>query len=199
MRTIGRAMLRVLRVAATLLAALVLLVEEWGWRPLTALAARAARWSAIARLEARIARASPRVALLLFAVPAVLLFPVKLLALWLLQGPQAWLGVALIVGAKVLGTALVGRLFVVCEPQLMTFPWFARALGWWRVTKLRLRASVERWTSWPGVRVLRRRVGPATRRAGRRVRRAWRGVASDIRSRSPPRWWRRLVARRYDR
>ena len=42
------------------------------------------------------------------------------------------LGVAIIVAAKVLGTALVGRLFVLVEPQLMTFAWFVRCAAWWR-------------------------------------------------------------------
>ena len=39
------------------------------------------------------------------------------------------LGVFVIVAAKVLGTACVGRLFILVEPQLMTFAWFARAPG----------------------------------------------------------------------
>ena len=62
----------------------------------------------------------------------MLLFPLKLLALWLIGQGQTGLGIAIIVAAKLLGTALVGRLFVLVEPQLMTFAWFARALSWWR-------------------------------------------------------------------
>lgn len=130
------------RVVLTVVAAIVLLIEEWGWRPLTAMAARLARWPPLARLEDRIRATSPRVALSLFMVPASLLFPIKLLALWLVHRHHAWLGVALIVAAKLLGTALVGRLFIVCEPQLSTFPWFVRALAWWRATKERIKRVV---------------------------------------------------------
>ena len=56
----------------------------------------------------------------------MLLFPIKLVALWLIQDGQATLGIGVIVAAKVLGTAFVGRLFILVEPQLMTFAWFAR-------------------------------------------------------------------------
>ncbi len=66
---------------------------------------------------------------MLFLVPAVALFPVKLGALWLIHEGWATLGVTLIVGAKLLGTALVGRLFVLTEPQLAQFAWFARVLA----------------------------------------------------------------------
>ena len=66
---------RPVRAVLLALAALVLAIEEWGWRPLTAWAARLARWAPVARLEAHIRSASPRTALLLFLVPAAALFP----------------------------------------------------------------------------------------------------------------------------
>ena len=138
------------------LAAIVIFVEEWGWRPLTAFAAALARWLHLQRLEARIAAAPPIVALLLFLAPAVLLFPLKLLALWLIGQGDAGLGVFIIVAAKVLGTAFVGRLFVLVEPQLMTFAWFARALGWWRETKAQIVERVRRSAPWRAARALRR-------------------------------------------
>lgn len=140
-------------------AATVLLVEEWGWRPLAAWAARIARWPPLARLEASIRASSPRVALALFLVPAVLLFPLKLLALWLIGEGRAGLGIGVIVAAKLAGTAFVGRLFVLVEPQLMQFAWFARTLGWWQRTKERIRAAVRRSAAW--------RIAHAARRAMR--------------------------------
>ena len=149
---------RVLRGVLLTLAAIVLFIEEWGWRPLTALAARIARWPPLARFEARIARVPPRFALVLFLVPAVLLFPIKLLALWLIHEGRAVLGVGVIVAAKVLGTALVGRLFVLTEPQLMQFVWFARAMNWWIATKQRLKALVVGSTAWRAVRDATRRL-----------------------------------------
>ena len=47
---------RLVRGGLLTLAALALFFEEWGWRPLTAWAARLARWPPLARLEARIQR-----------------------------------------------------------------------------------------------------------------------------------------------
>jgi hypothetical protein len=75
----------------------------------------------IARLEARIRAAPPKVALALFLVPAVMLFPIKLVALWLIHLGQTSLACAVILRAKALGTALVGRLFIITEPQLTSF------------------------------------------------------------------------------
>jgi hypothetical protein len=136
--------------------ALVIFVEEWGWRPLTALAARIARWPPIAALEALIRRAPPRLALALFLVPAVLLVPVKIGALWLIQEGRATLGIAVIVVAKLLGTALVGRLFILVEAQLMAFPWFARCVFWWRATRDRVMFALRQSILWRSGRVLRR-------------------------------------------
>jgi len=138
-----RLLWRGVRTVLLALAALVLLIEEWGWRPLAAWAARLARWPPLQRLEARLRTVPPRVALALFLVPAVALFPVKLLALWLISQGRTALGVAVIIAAKVLGTALVGRLFILTEPQLMQFAWFARALAWWRETKRGIVAAVQ--------------------------------------------------------
>jgi hypothetical protein len=155
-RTVWRALWRVLRGVLLTFAAALLFFEEWGWRPLTAWAARLARWPRLARLEARIGTLGPRWALALFLLPSLLLLPVKLLALWFIQHGQATLGLVVIVAAKLLGTALVGRLFVLTEPQLMQFAWFARALGWWRVTKERVRAAVQASAAWRGARAMRR-------------------------------------------
>lgn len=159
-----RGLARVLRGVLLALAAVVLFIEEWGWRPLTAWAARLAQWPPLARLEARIQRASPRVALALFLVPAAALFPIKLLALWAIHQGQALLGVAVIVAAKLLGTALVGRLFILTEAQLTQFSWFAAALAWWRRTKQRVRDALQAWAPWRRVRALARRWRMAWRR-----------------------------------
>jgi hypothetical protein len=144
--------------------ALVIFIEEWGWRPLTAIAARIARWPPIAALEALVRRAPPRVALALFLVPAVLLVPVKLGALWLIQSGRATLGITLIVVAKLVGTALVGRLFILVETQLMAFAWFARCVGWWRATRDMVMSSLRRSLLWRGGRLLRRVWRQALRR-----------------------------------
>lgn len=162
--TVLRVLWRGLRAVLLGLAAIVLAIEEWGWRPLTRWAAQLARWAPLRRLEDRIRALPPRWAIVLFLVPAVALFPVKLLALWLIHMGRTALGVAVIVAAKLLGTALVGRLFIITEPQLMQFAWFARALGWWRAVKQRVHDAVRRWP-------LRRALRVAARRWKTRLRR----------------------------
>lgn len=138
-------------------AAVLLFLEEWGWRPLTAWAARLAQWPPIARLEVRIVGVPSRWALVLFLAPALLLFPVKLLALWLIHKGSAVLGLSVIVAAKLLGTALVGRLFILTEPQLMQIAWFARAMSWWRATKARVKGLIAESAWWRSVRTVLRR------------------------------------------
>ena len=149
-------------------AVIVVWIEEWGWRPLAAWVARLARWAPLARLEGRVRVCSPRIALGLFLVPAVLLFPLKLAALWLIHAGHGMLGVGIIVIAKLLGTALVGRLFVLAEPQLMQFAWLARAIGWWHATKLRVKALLAQSAPWQRARRLARRLRVSLRRWRRR-------------------------------
>ena len=149
-------MWRPFRFALLALLVVVIFVEEWGWKPLSAAAAAIARWPPLAALEHRI-RAAPRyVALALFLVPAVLLVPVKLGALWLIQQGRATLGIAFIIAAKVVGTAFVGRLFVLVEKQLMTFPWFVRCVQWWRATHDRVMAALRQSVLWRSARAVRR-------------------------------------------
>ena len=67
------------------------------------------------------------------------------------------LGIAVIVAAKLIGTALVGRLFVLTERQLMQFAWFARAMNWWVATKQHLKALIVGSPAWRTVREAMRR------------------------------------------
>jgi len=170
MKGLWRTLWRILRTLLLALAAVILAIEEWGWRPLTAWAARLGRWPFFAKLEARIKAAPPKVALGLFIVPAAMLFPIKLLALWFIHLGHTSLGVIVILAAKALGTALVGRLFIITEPQLMQFAWFARSLAWWRATKLRVRAAIDGWPLWQAVRRTRRRISLWLRRRVRSAR-----------------------------
>ncbi len=156
---------RGLRAPALVLVALLLAFEEWGWRPLVAWAARAAAWAPLAALEQRLRALPPRWAFAAFALPALLLFPVKLLALWAIHRGHAVLGVLVIVLAKLLGTALLGRIFVVTEAQLLEIAWFARALAWWRDLKQRLGAALARQPAW--------RAAQAWRHGMRRAWRRW--------------------------
>src|SRR5262245_22607866 len=56
----------VLRTAMQIVLALLILLEEWGWRPLGDLLGRLARWRAWAQVEYGIARLPPYAALIVF-------------------------------------------------------------------------------------------------------------------------------------
>jgi hypothetical protein len=116
---------RFLRYIFTALAALVLLFEEWGWEPLAAVLARLARLPLWAWVERRIAALPPWAALLVYAVPMLMLLPIKLLALYLFGSGHATLGLGLLIAAKLVGTAVLARLFTLTQPALMKLAWFA--------------------------------------------------------------------------
>src|SRR5882724_10544240 len=102
----------VLRTALEILLALIIVFEEWGWRPLADLLGRLARWRPWAAVEAAIIRLPPYAALVVFALPTTLLLPLKFLALVLIAKGQVILAGLLFLAAKVVATALIARLFV---------------------------------------------------------------------------------------
>lgn len=113
-----------------LVAALVVLFEEWGWKPLSGLLARLAQYGPVALIERWIAGLPPYGAIVVFALPTLVLLPLKFAAMWLLALGRYWTATALFAGAKVASTALVARLFTLTKPQLMRIAWFARAYEW---------------------------------------------------------------------
>ena len=127
--------------------ALLILFEEWGWDPLQHALVRLSERLRLRWLEPRIRALPPYAALALFAAPALLLLPVKLMALWSIGAGHAVLGAVAIVAAKVLGTAIVARLFTLTEPALLRLAWFARLHGRWIRWKGALLAQVR--ASWP--------------------------------------------------
>lgn len=62
----------------------------------------------------------------------------------------------MIIVAKVVGTAFVGRLFVLVERQLMTFAWFVRAMVFWQSTRDRVMAALRQSVLWRSGRAIRR-------------------------------------------
>ena len=152
------AMLRFLIRLLQLPLALIVLYYDWGWETLSHVfdwLAKRPLWRA---MENAVRRLSPWGALLLFALPTALLFPIKLAALWLIAQGQHVVGVLLIVAAKLVGTAVVARLFSLTQPALLKLRWFARIYQWfipWKDVWLdAIRAS---WP-WRAGRVIKRRV-----------------------------------------
>ena len=140
------------------LLALLILFEEWGWEPLRRVFARLARWPGFRQIDALIRRLPPYAALAMLALPAAALLPIKLGALWLIHQGHAALGLALIVAAKLVGTAFVAHLFSLTQPALMQLPWFARLYGRWTGWKEQLLAQVRASWPWRAGRVLKRQL-----------------------------------------
>ena len=112
-----------------ILLALVFLFEAWLWehlRPLVAwVVERIVRWDRLkARLAAAIEHLPPYPTLLVFLVPVVLLFPLKLLGLWMLAH-GSWLGaMAVLALAKVVSMGVTAFIFELTRPKLLQLPWF---------------------------------------------------------------------------
>jgi hypothetical protein len=136
-----------LRTCVEIVLALVIVFEEWGWRPLADLLGRLVRWRPWAAIESVIVRLPPYAALVVFVLPSTLLLPLKFLALFLVAKGQIVLAGLLFAVAKVVATALVARLFMLTQPALMQIGWFA----WLYDTVMPWKdALVERvHTSWP--------------------------------------------------
>ena len=97
-------------------------------------------------------------------------------ALWLIGRGHALLGLALIVAAKLAGTALLARLFQLTQPALMRLAWFAALYTRWTAWKEALFARVRASWAWRVGRVVKRRL------AQRMVR--WRGATPVMATRT---------------
>ena len=165
---------RTLRSLLLLPVALFFLFEEWGWEPLASAFAALGRLPVWRRLERLIAGLPPWAALLAFGVPVLALIPIKLLALYLIGEGRIGIGMAMIVAAKLAGTAVAARLFQLTQPALMQLAWFARsytAFKGWKDRMLRLTRASLPWRA--GLRLGRRAAS-----AGQRLKAAFKSAIS---------------------
>lgn len=157
-----------------ILLAIVFLIEAWLWSHLEPIVewivARIPLRALKLKLAAAIEALPPAATLIVFIVPAVLLFPFKLLGLWLLAH-KYWLSAGLVlVLAKLVGVGVTAFVFEATRPKLLRMAWFR-----W------LYEQVLAWLAWAHrlVDPIKRRVkavlhlfGP--KRAGRTLRLLWR-------------------------
>jgi len=177
-------------------AAVLLLFEEWLWHASKRVLARLPLLPWIVRLEAWIGALSPYAALTLFLLPSLLLAPVKILALLSIAHGHPTLGLLIVVTAKVLGTALVARLYGLTRNAMNTLDWFVR----WRDAILRFKdrmiAQLRATQGWQQV-----EAGMAAFRTVRK--RWWAGMQQRWRGDGRGKRWLRLIkkyaARRRDR
>ena len=145
------------------LAALVLLLELWTWNAGARVAAAFARLPPLRVLEAHVRRLPPYPALCVFALPVLLLLPVKLLALMAIASGYPVSGIAGFVLAKLGGAVIVTRIYTLTLPALLSLPWFARWHNRFVIVK-------DRWIGRLRASHVYRRVGHLARRLGRRAR-----------------------------
>ena len=184
LRRAGPALAAVWRVARPVLArvlefllALIIVLEEWGWRPLAELLGRLARWRPWAAVESVIIRLPPYAALVVFVLPSALLLPLKFLALFLVAKGQIVLAGLLFLAAKVVATALVARLFMLTQPALMQIGWFAWAYDTLMPWKDALVERVHASWPWRAGRVLKERLKRLLAAQARR----WRPTLASLR------------------
>lgn len=147
--SVGRTGLRLMmlwtRRAFCVVLALVVLFAEWGWRPLAALLGQLRRLALVARLENWLQTLPPYGALAAFVLPSLFLVPLKVLAIYFIAHGQKLVALGLLAAAKLGGTALVARLYILTGPQLMRIAWFARVhdvvMPWKEAIFAQIRAS----------------------------------------------------------
>ena len=125
------------------LLAVIFLIEAWLWDHLEPIVARVVAAIPLARfkqwLTERVDALPPAMTLIVFAVPIIPLFPLKLMGLYLLTH-EYWLsGVSTFLFAKLLGVGVTAFVFDVTRDKLMEMHWFERLYD--LVMKLRAKAA----------------------------------------------------------
>jgi hypothetical protein len=129
------------------LLALIFLIEAWLWDHLEPIVARVVAWIPLRAfklwLAERVDMLSPAMTLIVFIVPLIPLFPLKLFGLWLLAN-EYWISAVLIlVFAKFLGLGVAAFIFDVTRPKLLQMAWFERLYGWVMALRAKARAIVD--------------------------------------------------------
>jgi hypothetical protein len=136
-------MLRRLLQPVWVLLAIIFLIEAWLWDHLEPIVARVVAFIPLARfkqwLSERVDALSPAMTLIVFAVPVIPLFPLKLVGLWLLAHEYWTSAVFTILFAKMLGVGVTAFVFDVTRDKLLEMRWFERLYE--LVLKVRAKAT----------------------------------------------------------
>jgi hypothetical protein len=123
-------MLRRLLQPVWILLAIIFLIEAWLWDHLEPIVARVVAAIPLARfkqwLTERVDALSPAMTLIVFAVPIIPLFPLKLIGLWLLSHEYWMSAVFTLLFAKFLGVGVTAFVFDVTRDKLLEMHWFER-------------------------------------------------------------------------
>src|SRR5882757_4145141 len=111
-----------------ILLAIVFLIEAWLWRHLGPIVEWIVAWLPLRAVKARLAgvirKLPPAATLVVFVVPIVALFPLKVIGLWLLAHKHWIAAGAVLIFAKLVGLAITAFVFEVTRPKLLQLRWF---------------------------------------------------------------------------
>ena len=115
------------------LLAVIFLIEAWLWDHLEPIVARVVAWIPLRAfkqwLAERVDTLSPAMTLIVFVVPVIPLFPLKLVGLWLLANEYWVSAIVIIIFAKFLGVGVTAFIFDVTRPKLLEMAWFERSMS----------------------------------------------------------------------
>ena len=124
------------------LLAIIFLIEAWLWdhlEPVVAWVVSALPLHTFKQwLAERVDSLSPAMTLIVFIVPIIPLFPLKLVGFWLLTHEYWTSAILTIIFAKFLGVGVTAFIFDVTRPKLMEMAWFEKLYEF--VIALRARA-----------------------------------------------------------
>ena len=129
------------------LLAVVFLIEAWLWDHLEPIVERVVALIPLRAFKAwlaeRVDTLSPAMTLIVFAVPVIPLFPLKLVGLWLLTH-EYWLsaGVVIVFG-KFIGVGVTAFIFDVTRSKLLEMPWFEKTYDFIMAMRAKAAALVE--------------------------------------------------------
>ncbi|BCM02349.1 hypothetical protein MAFF301560_17360 [Ralstonia solanacearum] len=130
------------------LAALILLFEEWIWNAMLRATARLVAHPWLQAAERRMAELEPIEALCAFVLPMLALLPFKLAAVYMLARGHFLGGAAVLALAKVVSTTLGARIYVVVRPQLQQISWYVRLESRFLDWKHRVVAALRAAPTW---------------------------------------------------
>jgi hypothetical protein len=137
-------MLRRLLQPLWVLLAVIFLIEAWLWdhlEPIVAWVVAKIPLQAFKHwLSERVDTLSPAMTLVVFAVPVIPLFPLKLVGFWLLTHEYWFSAVFTILFAKLVGVGITAFVFDVTRPKLLEMGWFERLYEF--ILALRAKANV---------------------------------------------------------
>jgi hypothetical protein len=129
------------------LLAVIFLIEAWLWDHLEPIVERIVALIPLRAfkqwLAARIDALSPAMTLIVFAVPVIPLFPLKLVGLWLLAHEYWVSAVVVIVLGKFVGVGVTAFIFDVTRSKLLQMAWFRKIYGFIMAMRAKAAALVD--------------------------------------------------------